>query len=105
MNSPCYPQTAIASGNSSSPGGPAKAELKPIPSALESQDNLLGGLHGLITDLDQRLFPVLSPDMPSPASDKPPQPPQNVVENIQSHNRSIEAACGRLASLRDRLHV
>lgn len=87
------------------PSEPLRAKLPQIPSALEAQDNLLGGLHGLLTDLEHRLQPVMSPEPPTPCVAKDSAPPQNVVENILAHSRSIEAASARLASMRDRLHV
>lgn len=76
-----------------------------IPTALDEQREAVSQLHGIISELENRLAAVLHHDQAGdPTSPPSPESPQ-ILDRIGMHTRGVNGATTRIMSLMKRLHL
>jgi hypothetical protein len=77
-----------------------------VSAALDGQQQIVIGLHTIISDLETRLTTALDPSTASGAGASSPAPtPTSVINRIADHTRGLEAAAERIADLVQRINL
>lgn len=86
---------------------PSVSRVPMVAAQMETAAKHIEGLHGLLTDLEQRLSCAVHAEPPAATATKGdrPHPGVPLVGALMELNARIELACARVASLNQRLEL
>lgn len=88
-------------------GGAPGMDKTPFAIAVDGNHEAMAQLHNLLTHLEKRLSPLVSPDVgrPEPANCAEPVAISQIVGQIEGNTLAIYMACNRVQELINRLTV